>query len=225
MWPLSRKYSARYRVEDLIPIFSRSNFSKLKAVFIAESPHKDEVSSENPRERSPFRGTAGKEWWGALSKIAGDQPISGEIPSREKLLEICFELGIVVMNAVQFPLDPKITLHQGHSCDPVEFLGFQKSSGPLGYKAVLKNSDRKNSVNNPVGEAILDLRMRLEGLKKSNDVSIIVCLGNDSRWFVERAAQGNLDDLKIQTIPHPSSWWRKAEYRSRALKLLEDLLG
>ena len=219
MWPRTRTYGERYRVTDLVPS------KKIKVIFIAESPHKDEVSSENPEERSPFRGIAGREWWGALSKFTRVKPPTREIPPRDQLLVICNELGIAVMNAVQFPLDPKITLHEGAECSPHQFLGFQKSSGPLGYKAVIKTGGQ----HNPVESAISDLRGRLidlkRELKKSNQVLIVVCLGNDSRWFVERATAADFEGLEIQTIPHPSSWWRKAEYRSRALKLLEELLG
>ena len=215
MWPRTRTYCDRYRVQDLIPS------QKTKIVFIAESPHKDEVAPENSQERSPFRGTAGREWWSALAKFTQTKPANRDVPPRDQLLKICSELEISVMNAVQFPLDPKITLHEGKACSPVEYLGFQKSSGPEGYKAVLKKGGR----HNPVVSAIGDLKARLIEVNKSNQVSIVVCLGNDSRWFVERALEGISDGLEIQTIAHPSSWWRKAEYRTRALKLLEEFLG
>ena len=40
------------------------------------------------------------------------------VPSRRELLRVCSELRIAVMNAVQFPLDPAITKHQGAASSP-----------------------------------------------------------------------------------------------------------
>ena len=220
-WPLNSAYRERFRVEDLIPQIALGH--ELTAVFIGESPHRDEVASENAAERSPFRGTAGREWWQELSQFQATSLPVKPVPDRMRLLQICSELQIGVMNAVQFPIDPKICLHQGNESDPYLYLGFEKSAGIKGYKAIFK----QNIDINPVLNSLEDLRARLSVFDKMPVQ--LVCLGNDSRWFVEHALKGfegsPLTQKPLLTIPHPSAWWRKAEFRSRSVALLNELLA
>ncbi len=225
-WPSHAPYAARFRVEDLIPAVPSGK--PLKAVFIGESPHRDEVASEEADRRTPFRGVAGREWWKELARINSE--MNGKlletkpVPSRPVLLELCRELGIGVMNAVQFPIDPKIVQHQGDYSTPLAHLGFEKATGFGSYKAIFKQSGDEG----PVGLAIRDLANRLRALQ---DQSLqIVCLGNDSRWFVDRAVillpeDAAIRRLPILPVPHPSSWWRNELYRRRAVDALEGLLG
>lgn len=216
-WPRSEQFNRRYRVLDLIPEDVAS--SRLKAIFIGESPHRDEVAPESAAERSPFRGVAGREWWAELVRFTGDPIVTRPVPPRKVLLEICSELQIGVMNAVQFPIDRKIMMHQGDASDPVVQLGFDKSTGSTSYKAVFKVQGQ----DGPVGSALDDLRARLQPLARPGIQW--VCLGNDSRWFVERI-HSEFSGLKpLLTIPHPSSWWRNAAYKARAVETLQALLG
>jgi hypothetical protein len=221
-WPKSKEFSDRFFVPDLVPDSGPGNRGPLRAIFIGESPHRDEVSPEAPWERSPFRGVAGREWWEALSRYLAQPIVMRPVPRREVLEESCSELGIAVMNAVQYPIDPKIVMHQGAACDPRAQLGFEKGAGPFGYRAVLK----AKGPDNAVAWAIQDLARRLEKL----DARRIVCLGNDSRWFTEQAQQllpesSPFRYAELQTIPHPSSWWRNADYRRRALEVLREIMS
>ncbi len=212
-WPFQRAYAARYRVPDLLP-----GTKRVRAVFVGESPHRDEVAPESAGERSPFRGMAGREWWSALAKFQRHPLVAKPVPPRAELEALCRELGVAVLNAVQFPLDPKISLHTGESAVPARELGFAKDKGATGYKAVLKTGGKQN----PVEQAIRDLQARLLPWVEAGVP--VVCLGNDSRWFVERAV-GAEGAAKLLTIPHPSSWWRNGENRRRALSTLDQLLG
>lgn len=218
-WPASREFMNRFLVPDLIP----AGEGELRAVFIGESPHRDEVKPEKTRDRTPFRGVAGREWWSELSRFLAE-PLPREVPDREKLLDVCDELGVGVMNAVQYPIDSKIKLHQGEKASPVEQLGFDKSSGPTSYKKIY----RESGSHGEVGTAIQDLAKRLQKLEDRRPR--IVCLGNDSRWFTEKALSclpedSPLREQELLTIPHPSSWWRNASYRARAVVLLNELLS
>jgi len=222
IWPAGKSYAARFCVDDLVP--EEISLSRCRAVFIGESPHRDEVAPESSKERSPFRGVAGREWWSELVRVLGQPIPTRPVPSRETLLRICADLKIAVMNAVQFPIDPKITLHQGVEVLPREALGFEKGTGEWGYKEVLKKGGRSNSVQ----AAIDDLARRLSFFEDSP--AQVVCLGNDSRWFVERALaklspEANLKVLPLVTIPHPSAWWRNVAYKKRAVDFLEGNLG
>lgn len=217
MWPKSKQFVARYKVQDLVP-------EKVsRAVFVGESPHRDEVAPESPSERSPFRGVAGREWWSELAKFLSHPLAMRPVPPRATLMQVCEELEIAVMNAVQYPLDPKIMLHQGRESAPVVQIGFEKGVGEQSYKAVY----RQDLHPNPVESAIADLASRLTELKGAP--AQIVCLGNDSRWFVERAVQeipvdAPLVQKPVLTIPHPSSWWRNSAYRARAVEVLGNML-
>jgi hypothetical protein len=217
-WPPHEDFAERFCVPDLVPSSGR-----LRAVFIGESPHRDEVAPKDAALRSPFRGVAGREWWAELVKLAGSDLTVRPVPPRPALESLCSALGIAVMNAVQYPIDPKIVLHQGDSAAPKMHLGFEKGSGEASYKAVFKQGG-----SNPVFRAIADLAARLQAL--GDHEAQVVCLGNDSRWFVERALAllpegGALTRRPAVTIPHPSSWWRNAAYRTRAVQALTQLLG
>jgi hypothetical protein len=217
--PESKRYRDRFYVEDLAPEISPK---RVKAIFIGESPHRDEVAPEDAAERSPFRGVAGREWWTELAKFLSYDVQTKPVPERAVLMKMASELGIVVMNAVQYPLDPKITLHQEGS-SPEEQLGFQKSTGPTGYKKVYKALGEKS----PVARAIGDLAERLSVYEDSG--AQIVSMGGDSRWFTDLALaklpEGSaLRSKPVLQIPHPSSWWRNAIYRARAVATLEELL-
>ncbi len=221
-WPVSRAFVSRYRVDDLVP--PPGEWSRLRAVFIGESPHKDEVAPEDPRERSPFRGMAGREFWTEVAKYLKAPGMTRPVPPRAELERICTELGMALMNAIQYPLDPKIALHYGEGCSPAEQLGFEKATGPRGYKAIAK----KGGPGNAVDAAIRDLVQRLSKLQSAR--AQLVCLGNDSCWFVERAiaglpAEAALLSQPVLTIPHPASWWRNAANRTRASETLRTLLA
>ncbi len=215
-WPKTKPFAERFRVEDLVPRDVKPG--EFRAVFIGESPHRDEVAPDSASERSPFRGVAGREWWSALSRYLKAPYDGKKVPPRSELLRLCSELRIAVMNAVQYPIDPKIELHQGEKSSPILQLGFHKATGEGSYKTVFKRGQK-----NPVTEAIDDLASRLRYFEDSD--AALVCLGNDSRWFVEKALQKLGWERELVTIPHPSSWWRNAGYKSRAIDFLEQELG
>jgi hypothetical protein len=219
-WPRFPKYSRRFRVPDLKPPGGPGSRGNLVVIFVGESPHRDEVAPTDPRERTPFRGAAGRAWWSELAKFLKHPKEVRPVPPRPVLLEICAELRIAMINAVQFPLDPKIALHQGRQAAPIPNLGFEKGPGRLGYKAVWKKSGQKG----PVGMAVSDLAKRLRPLQAGR--ARIVCLGNDSCWFVERALEllDPAHEIRVSTVPHPSCWWRKASYRRRAIEALSSIL-
>lgn len=212
-WPQDPAYENRYRVLDLVP---HGALTELRAAFIGESPHRDEVAPPSFEQRSPFRGVAGREWWMELSRFLAQPLALRPVPPREALLDACRQLRVAVLNAVPFPIDPKIVMHEGSASEPRSALGFEKSSGPFGYKAVYQ----RGGEGNPVASALRDLKSRLEPLVQAGVP--LVCLGNDSRWFVERAVG---TQALTATIPHPSSWWRNASYRQRAVELLGQVLG
>lgn len=218
-WPQNPKYRSRYRVDDLIPKFR--NKKDLKILFIGESPHRDEVVSLVAAERTPFRGFAGRKWWVMLGQFLDPPQLLSPIPSRSVLLKVCSQLGIGVLNAVQFPLDPKIILHEGPVCDPWVQLGFEKGNSLRGYKTMLETQ------KNPVAKAIQDLATRLQPFQ--NQSVQIVALGNDSKWFVERAVlllspKSHLRHQTLCALPHPSSWWRNKKFSHRVQYFLETHL-
>lgn len=237
--PQPSKRAERWFVPDLVP-----RGVEVRAVFVGESPHKDEIKPERMDERSPFRGSAGRDWWVALFERAG-QPLvpkphrrTPDVPPRKELEDVCRSLHIAVLNAVRFPLDPRITQHYPEFV-PMECLGFDKGSadrkgkgngkGAFGYKTVFENHDRAG----PVGETIDDLARRLK--RFSNTSARVVCLGNDSLWFVERAIQRlpqacALAGLTPAKIPHPTSWkfsrpQEGQNFRAEAARVLKAVLG
>ena len=193
--------SQRYFVPDLSPQFHQSLLRiKPKYVFVAESPHIHEVTPQELAQRRPLCGAAGKKWWGELSELLEGR--GAEELSLEYLLKFCSRHRVVILNAVQFPLDPKVS-QEFPEADPIQNLGFNKVSGQYSFKK-LKDSD-------VVIQRIEDLSQRL------NHPSIrpleVHCLGNDSEWFVKRALSrlGQESRFGIK-IPHPSARWRKGGY-------------
>lgn len=184
-----------------------------RLIFVAESPHVNEVEPESRLERRPLCGKAGKVWWRKLGVLLGEPP-SDEV-TLGRMLRICAEHQILVMNAVQFPLDPKISLHYPEA-EPVRNLGFAKITGPLSYK--------KKASNPKITIALENLRARLthpatRGLP-------VAALGNDAEWFLNEALGAEQARARlICKIPHPSAWWRKGGYFERvATEKLEEIL-
>lgn len=225
------KDAERWFVPDLVP-----NGIELCSIFVGESPHKDELKPERKIERSPFRGSAGKQWWLEIFGCA-ELPWQHEalIPPRTELEHVCGRLRIAVLNAVQYPIDPKITRHYP-ACVPREYLQFDKGTrdvkgngkGPFGYKTVL---DDQNCTG-PVGERIIDLARRLKRFSKMP--AQIVCLGDDSEWFVRRAIQQLTPGCALKkklpvTISHPARWKYSSQqlgrnYREDAVRTLKQLI-
>ena len=200
----------RFLVPDLSPK-ERPALSRMKVkfVFVAESPHVNEIEPDALRARRPLCGAAGRKWWGMISKVL--EGVVDEGAELERQLSLCRKHGIVVMNAVQYPLDPKIIRHV-EGAEPLRNLGFSKAAGHGHYRR-LKESES-------VRTALLSLKKRLMHSSVRN--APIIPLGNDALWFVEQAlaASGRLSEK----IPHPAAWWRRgglygrvAEERLRAL--------
>ncbi len=203
--------SRTYRVPDLTPR-DRPELRGLKFryVFVAESPHISEVEPEAEPDRRPLCGAAGKVWWKALSEII--EGVTNENLSLEYFLKFCAQHRIAIANAVQVPLDPKVT-RLFPDADPILTLGFSKEVGPHHYKkAVLKKT-------------LADLHDRLTD--SALDGAKIVSLGNDADWFIRTALSAEeLEKLYAAKIAHPSAWWRRGGYFGRmareTLKLLFD---
>jgi hypothetical protein len=182
-------------------------------IFVAESPHINEVEPEKPQERRPLCGAAGRQWWSMLGDLLEHDPSSDV--GLQRMLSLCCKHQFAVMNAVQYPLDPKIAA-SFPKADPIKNLGFAKASGPYSYKKMKKSE--------PVKEVIQSLRERLcqPGLEKTP----IICLGNDAEWFVQQALA---DDPKLLErvrgkLPHPSAWWRRqGVFKKIAKEKLEEL--
>ena len=193
--------NSRYFVPDLSPQFHTSLLQmKPKHVFVAESPHIHEVAPSERAQRRPLCGAAGKKWWGELSGLLeGGKPLD---LSLEQLLRFCSKHRLVILNAVQFPLDPRVC-QEYPEADPVKNLGFNKVSGQYSFKK-LKDSE-------VVQKRIVDLSQRLTHPAIAH--LPVHCLGNDSEWFVKRALGSLGQEQRLGTkIPHPSAWWRKGGY-------------
>jgi hypothetical protein len=194
----------RFLVPDLSP---RDRVAlrhvKPRFLFVAESPHVSEVEPESKEERRPLCGAAGKVWWNALSKVIEGKPSSDL--SLSFFLDFCKQHRIAVLNAVQIPLDPKV-MRLFPLADPVKIIGFSKELGTTHYKKFKDRPEMKKVLN--------DLRERL------NDPSVksvpVLCLGNDSLWFVERALGEEGKSRLLGKIAHPSAWWRKGGLFERA---------
>jgi hypothetical protein len=188
----------RYFVPDLSPM-DRSSLHKVHPciIFIAESPHLNEIGPDECEQRRPLCGVAGKQWWGLLSELLEGEANSDV--SLKRLVEFCERHKIAVMNAVQYPLDPKIA-RSFPEAEPVKNLGFCKLSGPQGYK--------KMKTSREVQESIQSLRNRLcdPGVEGAE----VHCLGNDAEWFVYQAlGPKEFEERVKEKIPHPSAWWRQ----------------
>jgi hypothetical protein len=185
-----------------------------KVVFVAESPHTSEVEPEDREERRPLCGAAGKKWWGLLGRMAGDG--KGEDVSLDRMLELCQEQRVALLNAVQYPLDEGIK-KKVPGAEPVANLGFCKNPGPKSYKKLRDSAE--------VRQAVEALRARLNhpSLKDAE----IHCLGNDAEWFVTRALEPAEYEKRVrERLPHPSAWWRRGGYFGRvAEELLSQITG
>jgi len=199
--------SKRYFVPDLSPE-GREELRKIKPkwIFVAESPHINEIEPEEMKERRPLCGMAGRKWWSLLSELLEGHANSDV--SLERLIQFCRVHRVAIMNSVQVPLDPKIAT-KFPKADPVKNIGFSKLSGSHSFKK-LKGSE-------PVRGAIeaLGARLRHDAVKNAK----VVCLGNDAEWFV-RQALGEAEAVKRlgDKIPHPSAWWRRGGYFGRVAK-------
>lgn len=188
----------RYFVPDLTPM-DRPGLKgvKPKFVFVAESPHLNEIEPDTMELRRPLCGMAGRQWWRKLGEIL-DHTDTDDV-SLERMVQICRKHRIAILNAVQFPMDPKIAA-KFPEADPARNLGFGKLTGDLGYKK-MKDSDE-------VKAAIQNLRKRLTDPALSD--AVIWPLGGDAQWFVSRALSP--DEFKVRVlgkVHHPSAWWRK----------------
>jgi hypothetical protein len=207
--------AARYFVPDLSPQFHPEIKSfRPNVVFVAESPHVNEVEPEKSKERRPLCGAAGKAWWAMLGELREGAPVIDL--SLTSLLSFCQRHSIAVMNAVQYPLDPKIT-RSFPEADPVKALKFAKIAGEFSYKKLKKGKE--------VRDAIQDLRIRL--MHPSVAGLPIYPLGNDADWFIRQALTEQEAAARVlDRIPHPSAWWRQGGLFERiARKKLQSLNG
>lgn len=193
----------RYFVPDLTPM-DREALQNVKpeVVFIAESPHVNEIEAERPSQRRPLCGMAGQKWWAALETFFSKERLPNL--SADSLVEFCQKNRIAVMNAVQYPLDPKIT-KSFPDAEPVQNLGFQKSTGEHSFK--------RKKAGKEVQAAIQSLRERLS--HPSLRGAKIYPLGNDAEWFLKQAFPEGTHPQLGERIPHPSAWWRKGGYYGR----------
>lgn len=188
----SESYKDRYFVPDLSPM-DRPRLKNLrpKYVFIAESPHLNEIEETEASARRPLCGRAGQKWWALVAEVLGCNP-PPDLSSRS-LEDFCLENQLAVLNAVQYPMDPKITAKYPKA-DPILTVGFSKASGPTFYK--------KSGVRSELDLALQSLKNRLENEKIR--ATPRYALGNDALWIIEQAIQKS-----VPKIPHPSAWWRK----------------
>jgi hypothetical protein len=204
----------RYFVPDISPV-DRSELKTLepKIIFVAESPHISEVEPDELSARRPLCGAAGRQWWRKLGEILDHQ--SSDDVSLERMKKLSSRNRIAVINAVQFPMDPKVAA-KFPEAEPVLNLGFAKASGEFGYKKKKKSKE--------VQESIQELRKRLTNPKMKN--AVIWPLGNDAEWFVSQALTPEEYEERVQgKIPHPSAWWRQGGLFGRiAQEKLEKIL-
>ena len=195
----------RYFVPDLSPIDrSMLKTAVIENIFIAESPHISEVEAEAEELRRPLCGMAGKVWWTMLSEVLGENE---EVSlTGESLTLFCRKYKIAILNAVQYPLDPKVA-KRFPEADPQSNLGFHKGSGPHSFKRM------KASVQVQTAVQSLENRLKHPTLKNAK----IYCLGNDAQWFLAHALASSPEDLQrfVDKIPHPSAWWRQGGYFGR----------
>jgi hypothetical protein len=199
-----RMKKARYFVPDISPI-DRPELKGLspRVLFVAESPHISEVEPGDRQKRRPLCGAAGRVWWKKLGEIL-EQESSDDV-SLERMESICAQNKIAVINAVQFPMDPKVAAKYPDA-EPVSNLGFAKASGEFSYKRQKKAPT--------VQEAVKNLRERLMDPKMKD--AQIWPLGNDAEWFVSQALSPEEYAERVKgKIPHPSAWWRQGGHFGR----------
>ncbi len=204
----------RFFVPDLSP--QARSFLKevpIQMIFVGESPHTSEIEAEQLQQRRPLCGVAGRQWWSLLSELFEGSPNPDVTLVRQ--LKLSALNRFAVLNAVQYPMDPKIA-SVFRDADPVKNLGFGKLQGEYSYK--------KFKSNEGVKKALISLRKRL--LHPTLRGAKIHCLGNDAQWLVchtltESEVQGRVGDK----IPHPSAWWRQGGYFGRvAREKLDQIL-
>jgi hypothetical protein len=207
----------RYFVPDISPI-DRPELKGLspKIVFVAESPHISEVEPDECERRRPLCGAAGRQWWRKLGEILEGE--SSDDVSLDRMEQISSRAKIGVINATQFPMDPKV-MAKFPDADPTKTLGFGKASGEFNYKKKSPN------VQKAVEEAVEKLRSRLT--HPSMKDSEIWPLGNDAEWFVSKALTPEEYKARVKgKIPHPSAWWRQGGLFGRiAQEKLEGIFG
>jgi hypothetical protein len=204
----------RFFVPDLSPI-DRVELQKVapKTVFVAESPHISELEPDSESERRPLCGKAGKQWWSLLGEFIEDDP--GEEVDLQRMLRLCQAVPIAVINAIQFPLDPKVA-RVFPKADPVKNLGFSKEPGPFSFKKLKEGEGVRSCISALRGRL---LNPYLLGAQ-------VICLGNDAQWFVEAALGEQASKRMGVKIPHPSAWWRRGGLygrmaRERAIEIFD----
>jgi len=185
-----------------------------RVIFVAESPHTSEIEPVAIEDRRPLCGKAGKEWWKMVGLLLENE--SSEDTTLFRLLRICEEHQIAVLNAVQFPLDLGVA-KKFPEADPKRVLGFYKGIGEHTYKKMLKSPELKQSLSS--------LKERLNHPKLAG--LPIYALGLDSEWFLKQTFKAK--DLKVRyrgRIPHPSAWWRRGgEFREQARVSLQQVFS
>lgn len=206
--------SPHFFVPDLSPM-DRPQLKGLRprVVFVAESPHSSEIAPEAKLDRRPLCGAAGRKWWSAIGEILEGEP--SEDCTLERMLRLCRQHGLVVLNAVQFPLDTAIC-KTNPAADPLSVVRFCKNPGAHSYKK-LKASDE-------VRGAVEALKKRLKAPEVAD--AAIYPLGNDAWWFVKQALSPTEFEIRVRgKIPHPSAWWRKGGHFGRVAKTqLKEIL-
>ncbi|MBI2711751.1 MAG: hypothetical protein HYX41_02645 [Bdellovibrio sp.] len=147
---------------------------------------------------------AGRVWWTMLAEILGE---NDEVDlSAESLQHFCRKYKIAILNAVQYPLDPKVA-KRFPEADPVSNLGFQKATGPYSFKKQRPNECVQTCIQS------LAARVRHSSLAGAK----VYCLGNDAQWFLGHALGPYPEDFQrfVDKIPHPSAWWRQGGYFGR----------
>ncbi len=170
-----------------------------RVVFVAESPHISEVEPDSLAARRPLCGAAGRAWWKMLREIFEGERDTVPDVSLAAMLRFCRQHRIAVINAVQYPLDPKVAARFPEA-DPVSNLGFAKVTGEWNYKRQKKSDALQGALRN------LQARLSEPHLKDAR----IWSLGNDSEWFVTQAIGGTPEESRFAgKLPHPSAWWRQ----------------
>ena len=195
----------RYHVRDLSPrdrSALRIAACRIRYVFLAESPHKDEVTDPIARKRMPLVGDAGKRFWREIGTALG---IVIDPDDPQQILQVCRKYGIAVINAVQFPIG--YTIIRSHwQANPLRLLGFSKPPRSKKLKAYLSGkaycSPAKRAKVQPV---LKSLRKRLTDPALAS--ARVYCLGGDARWFTRRVWQAGMPPIDDTVIPHPAVWF------------------
>lgn len=202
--PFVRK--GRFFVPDLSPeAHPEARGFKPALVFVAESPHVSEVTPAALEERRPLCGKAGLQWWGLLGQLLEHRPVAAGDASAptdvslERLLDFCRRHSIAIMNAVQYPLDPKVAAAFPEA-EPALTIGFSKAARADQYKKLKTRPE--------VLDALHALRARLRHPSVAH--CRVHALGNDSEWFLQQALGKEGFATRVgERIPHPSAWWRQ----------------